>query len=147
MSIGGIGGQSGFYPAEAAAQYYKNAIGGVKDSGKFSQARQQAEAEKIGVAERNPLGAIPSGDISKGGEKKSATTEESSTESSTNSLAYDPRDTNRDGQVSLQEELAYAAKQYSAASAGGRRVGNKSNSPSNNINSPKPQSTSINMLV
>lgn len=143
MSLGGIGGQSGFHPAQAAAQYNKNAPNGVKESGKFALARQQAEAEKFVVAERHPLGSMTSVEISDGNGKKPDTTEESSAKS----VIYDHRDTNRDGKVSLQEELIYAAKQYRAASAGSRKFSYNGNSPINSINTPNPQSISINLLA
>ena len=102
MSIGEISGQSGFYPAQAAAQYKQNTVGGINETGKMGQARQEAARA---AATPSHFGESPPGGI----EKFS-----NADESATGTLVYDPRDTNQDGKVSLQEELAYAAKQYSA---------------------------------
>jgi len=151
MAIGGIGGQSSFYPAQAAAQYTKNAASGIDDIGKMGQARKDAAAA---TAEKStPLGGQPpggmaaSGSAADGGRQKSAAVGESPAkdESSANSAVYDPRDTNRDGKVSLQEELAYAAKQYSARSTG--IVNATKIPPPNGVTGQEPQSSSISLKV
>lgn len=106
MSLNGIGGQSGFNPAQAAAQYYKNYSAGSYDAGKIGQANKEAPAERPGAqGRRSPLG-VGGGETQPPGYAKS---------SASNSISYDPRDTNGDGRISLQEDFSYTAKRYSAA--------------------------------
>lgn len=143
MAIGGISGKNGYYPSHAAAQYDKNATIVTNDTGKINQAKQQFGVDKFDSLVGQPPGAIPSGEVSDGGTKKSDVADDSSI----NSLVYDPRDTNRDGKVSLQEEIAYAAKKYSSGSASARNSAGKTIHMNNSENVQQPRASSINVMA
>jgi hypothetical protein len=188
MALSGIGGQSGFSPAQAAAQYYRNATGGTEADGRMSQARKEAAAleesrarrresllgtgdrgQQFGASTKSSINSVVydprdtngdgkvssleefsynvkqygAGDIGESSESKKAETAEESgaiEESSSNYTVYDPKDTNRDGKVSLQEEIAYAARQYRAGSAGDKVI-----PPSDDSNEQRSQYSSISL--
>jgi Ca2+-binding EF-hand superfamily protein len=152
MSISGIVSQSGFDPAQMAAQFFKkadaNGDGGidkaefktmlsqgpggktgtmdtdkifseidVDGNGNISQAENENAMKKMGgQGGAPPSGPPPSGPppggMGGGGAQKSGAAGGSSSSSGT----YDVKDTNKDGKVSLGEELAYALKHPSSGS-------------------------------
>jgi len=168
MSIGGVAGHGGLNPAQFAAQFFKkadaNGDGGIDKaefkkmlsqvpdvkkgavdldkvfseidtdgSGKISQAENQSAVKKM-VARGGPPGGMPPG----GGAKQAG----GGGESSASTLSIDPRDTNGDGKVSLQEALAYAAKQYSAGSGGGNNT-----AATNGVSGQESPGSSISLKV
>jgi Ca2+-binding EF-hand superfamily protein len=78
-------------------------------NGKISQAENENAMKKMGgqggaPPSGPPPGGMPPGGMGGGGAQKSGAAEGSSSSSET----YDVKDTNEDGKVSLQEEMAYA---------------------------------------
>lgn len=147
MSISGIGSQSGYNPAEMAAQFFKKADTNGDDgidkaefktmmsqgpgsqtgavdtdkifsemdadgNGTINQAENENAMKKMGGQGGAPPSGPPPGGMGGGGAQKSGTTGDSSSSSGT----YDVKDANKDGTVSLQEEMAYALKHASSGS-------------------------------
>jgi Ca2+-binding EF-hand superfamily protein len=78
----------------------------------ISQAENENAMEKMGGQGGAPPSGPPPGRMGGGGTQKSGTTGDSSSSSGT----YDVKDANKDGKVSLEEELAYALKHPSSGS-------------------------------
>ncbi|MBA4397540.1 MAG: hypothetical protein C0394_09195 [Syntrophus sp. (in: bacteria)] len=81
-------------------------------NGTISQAENENAMKKMGGQGGAPPSGPPPGGMGGGGAQKSGTTGDSSSSSGT----YDVKDTNKDGKVSLQEEIAYAIKQSGGGS-------------------------------
>lgn len=81
-------------------------------NGTISQAENENAMEKMGGQGGAPPSGPPPGGMGGGGTQKSGTTGDSSSSSGT----YDVKDANKDGKVSLEEELAYALKHPSSGS-------------------------------
>ncbi|NTV12441.1 MAG: hypothetical protein HGA96_00665 [Desulfobulbaceae bacterium] len=77
----------------------------AEDTGRIKQAPQETASKNQSAQNSHPPLETGGEDAQESGPSK---------ESSAISGNFDPRDTNRDGIVSLQEELAYAAKIYRA---------------------------------
>jgi len=147
MAISGIGGQSGLVPAQAAAQYTKNATAGINFTGKAALEGKDVAKELPSGNPRTPVVPPPGGGTSaaKSGAEVGAQKSATANDSSASRTTYDPKDTNRDGQVYFQEELAHAAKQYSVNST----VNGLTNKlpPPNGVNGQEPQASSISLFV
>ena len=81
-------------------------------NGTISQAENENAMKKMGGQGGAPPSGPPPGGMGGGGTQKSGTTGDSSSSSGT----YDVKDANKDGKVSLEEELAYALKHPSSGS-------------------------------
>ena len=151
MSISGIGSQGGFNPTKMAAQFFKKADGngdGGIDKAELKTALSQGPADKSGDMDIDKIfsevdadkngkisqteneatmkkmdgqGGPPPGGMG-GGMQKSGAVGGSSSSSGT----YDAKDTNKDGKVSAQEEMAYAIKQSSGESDSGTKTSTSS---------------------
>jgi Ca2+-binding EF-hand superfamily protein len=136
MSISGIGSQRGFDPTQMAANIFKkadgNGDGGIdKDEFKkmlsegpggktastnidklFSEADANGDSKisqdefSNAIKKMGAQGGPPPGGMGGGGAQKLGAAGSSSSSSKT----YDVKDTNKDGKVSIQEEMAYAIK-------------------------------------
>ena len=89
-------------------------------NGKISQAENENAMKKMGGQGGAPPSGPPPGGMGGGGAQKSGAAGGSSSSSET----YDVKDTNKDGKVSIQEEIAYAIKH----SGGGSDSDNKTSS-------------------
>jgi Ca2+-binding EF-hand superfamily protein len=81
-------------------------------NGTISQTENENAMKKMGGQGGAPPSGPPPGGMGGGGAQKSGTTGDSSSSSGT----YDVKDANKDGKVSLEEELAYALKHPSSGS-------------------------------
>jgi Ca2+-binding EF-hand superfamily protein len=81
-------------------------------NGKISQAENENSMKKMGSQGRQPPSGPPPGGMGGGGMRKSGANGGSASSSETD----DEKDTNKDGTVSLQEEMAYTLKQSSGES-------------------------------
>ena len=140
MSIGGIGGPSGFQPAQIAAQYQKNAESTIKGHGKTGQALAEPVVEKSGVP-----GAPGHPQEIKAAEGRSSIASQKPDTGGTpspNAVADYPRDTSKDGKISPQKALAYAAEKYRSESI-------RDNKPAvpNGINGQEPPRSSISLKI
>ncbi|QOY89956.1 EF-hand domain-containing protein [Paludibaculum fermentans] len=92
----------------------------VLDSGGKGYITKQDAAdglEKMAQKMEQGGGAPPAdgGKQGSGGSGSGGGSSSSTTSSSSSSEVYDPKDTNQDGKVSMQEEVAYALSQYTKA--------------------------------
>jgi hypothetical protein len=92
--------------------------------GKIDATENLDALKKMAAHEHRPAGqmhgpAPEGGGASKGGEAKGAS---GAGGSSSSSQVYDPRDTNKDGVVSLEEEIAYSLTQIQKNSGGQKQA-------------------------
>jgi hypothetical protein len=112
MSISGIGSQSGFNPVQMSLQFTRRA----DDSGQADPSENAIVTDKTNLQGGKPAGVSPCRTTARregGGRGKSDASEDTSSSSAT----YDLRDTNKDGVVSIGEEMAYAMKYPGSAAA------------------------------
>ena len=124
MSIGSIGSNRGFDPSQMAAKMVKDLDTNKDNSlskaefvdGLKSKGVSQADAEKMfSSIDTKGTGKITQADIetsmktmgAKGGTPPAGGAKGSGSSKSDDSKEYDKKDTNKDGTVSLLEELAY----------------------------------------
>jgi hypothetical protein len=113
MSISGIGSQSGFNPVQMSLQFTRRA----DDSGQTDPSENAIATDKTNLQGGNPAGGPPPAGPPPGGMGGGASKSDASEDTSSSSATYDLRDTNKDGVVSIGEEMAYAMKYSGSAAA------------------------------
>ncbi len=113
MSISGIGSQTGFNPVQMSLQFTMRA----DDGGQTDQSENATATDKTSIQGGSPAGEAPSAGPPPGGMGGGVRKSDPSEDTSSSSATYDVRDTNKDGVVSLDEELAYVMKHPGSAAA------------------------------